>query len=175
MRAISFLSRLEGISTVSWAAMMPFRIRVRKSAMGAVIDMSDSQLDFVMPGMKPVCASSRRHRRQSPNLRYTARGRPQRRQRDCARVLYFGVRFAATILEVLAIREVLSWVGLCGDGVAGSDALVLPRAPVAREGHTERVQKRERLGGGLRGGRERDVHAADLIDGVVVDLGEDDV
>src|SRR4051794_15711215 len=39
MRAISFLSRLDGISTVSWAAMMPFRIRVRKSAMGSVIDM----------------------------------------------------------------------------------------------------------------------------------------
>src|SRR3954454_15739215 len=110
MRAISFLSRLDGISTVSCAAMMPFRIRVRKSAMGSVIDMSDYQLDFVMPGMKPLCASSRRHRRQIPNLRYAARGRPQRRQRECARVLYFGVRFAATILEVLAIREVLSWV-----------------------------------------------------------------
>src|SRR5215213_5039062 len=39
MRAISFLSRLEGISTVSCAAMMPLRIRVRKSAMGSVIDM----------------------------------------------------------------------------------------------------------------------------------------
>src|SRR5262245_38616794 len=39
MRAISRLSRLEGISTVSCAAMMPFRIRVRKSAMGSVIDM----------------------------------------------------------------------------------------------------------------------------------------
>src|SRR3954447_19709263 len=116
MRAISFLSRLEGISTVSWAAMMPFRIRVRKSAMGSVIDMSDYQLDFVMPGMKPLCASWRRHRRQSPNLRYTARGRPPRRQRDCARVLYFGVRFAATILDVLAIREVLSWLGYAATG-----------------------------------------------------------
>src|SRR3954467_13459896 len=38
MRAISFLSRLEGISTVSCAAMMPLRIRVRKSAIGSVID-----------------------------------------------------------------------------------------------------------------------------------------
>src|SRR3954469_17483147 len=119
MRAISFLSRLEGISTVSWAAMMPFRIRVRKSAIGSVIDMSDYQLDFVMPGMKPLCASWRRHRRQSPNLRYTARGRPQRRQRDCCRVLYFGVRLAATIFEVLAIREVLSWLGYAATGSAG--------------------------------------------------------
>src|SRR3954449_3885455 len=39
MRAISRLSRLAGISTVSCAAMMPLRMRVRKSAMGSVIDM----------------------------------------------------------------------------------------------------------------------------------------
>src|SRR5689334_15101266 len=39
MRAISRLSLLEGITTVSWAAWMPLRIRVRKSAMGSVIDM----------------------------------------------------------------------------------------------------------------------------------------
>src|SRR3954449_7681762 len=39
MRAISRLRRLEGISTSSLAAMMPLRIRVRKSAMGSVIDM----------------------------------------------------------------------------------------------------------------------------------------
>src|SRR5215217_9206369 len=40
MRAISRLRRLEGISTSSLAAMMPLRIRVRKSAMGSVIDMA---------------------------------------------------------------------------------------------------------------------------------------
>src|SRR4051795_10189304 len=39
MRAISCLSLDEGISTVSWEAMIPLRIRVRKSAMGSVIDM----------------------------------------------------------------------------------------------------------------------------------------
>src|SRR5215208_1189047 len=39
MRASSFLSVDEGISTVSWAAMIPLRIRVRKSAIGSVIDM----------------------------------------------------------------------------------------------------------------------------------------
>src|SRR3954449_10525729 len=155
--------------------MIPFRIRVRKSAMGSVIDMSDYQLDFVMPGMKPLCASWRRHRRQSPNLRYTARGRPQRRQRDCWRVLYFGVRLAATILDVFAIREVLSWSVLGGDRVAGSDALVLLRAPVARERHAERVEQRERLTVGLRRRREGDVQAPDLIDGVIVDLREDDL
>src|SRR3954447_4268460 len=39
MRAISRLSLLEGISTSSCAAVMPLRTRVRKSAMGSVIDM----------------------------------------------------------------------------------------------------------------------------------------
>src|ERR671933_198970 len=39
MRAISRLRRLDGISTVSWAAMVAVRIRVRKSATGSVIDM----------------------------------------------------------------------------------------------------------------------------------------
>src|SRR3954454_2102012 len=39
MRAISRLSLLDGISTSSLAAMMPLRIRVRKSAMGSVIDI----------------------------------------------------------------------------------------------------------------------------------------
>src|SRR3954447_11773848 len=37
MRASSFLSLDDGISTVSWAAMIPLRIRVRKSAMGSVM------------------------------------------------------------------------------------------------------------------------------------------
>src|SRR3954467_1240593 len=40
MRAISRLSLDDGISTVSCAAMIPLRIRVRKSAMGSVIDMA---------------------------------------------------------------------------------------------------------------------------------------
>src|SRR4051794_35312283 len=40
MRAISTLSFEAGVSTVSWAAWMPLRIRVRKSAMGSVIDMA---------------------------------------------------------------------------------------------------------------------------------------
>src|ERR687885_3042978 len=39
MRAISRLRPLDGISTVSWAAMIALRMRVRKSATGSVIDM----------------------------------------------------------------------------------------------------------------------------------------
>src|SRR3954447_14177394 len=40
MRAISAFSREFGTMTSSWAAWMPLRIRVRKSAMGSVIDMA---------------------------------------------------------------------------------------------------------------------------------------
>src|SRR5829696_2512897 len=40
MRAISFFRFEDGMSTVSCAAWMPLRIRVRKSAMGSVIDMA---------------------------------------------------------------------------------------------------------------------------------------
>src|SRR5512132_3049214 len=39
MRAISRLSFDDGMSTVSWAAVIPLRIRVRKSATGSVMDM----------------------------------------------------------------------------------------------------------------------------------------
>src|SRR3954453_9431749 len=42
MRAISRVSLLDGISPSSLAGMMPLRMRVRKSAMGSVIDMSRS-------------------------------------------------------------------------------------------------------------------------------------
>src|SRR5919206_1021585 len=41
MRASSFFSLDDGISTVSCAAMIPLRIRVRKSAMGSVMLMAD--------------------------------------------------------------------------------------------------------------------------------------
>src|ERR1700742_2144754 len=40
IRAISRFRPLEGITTVSWDVMIPLRIRVRKAAMGSVIDMA---------------------------------------------------------------------------------------------------------------------------------------
>src|SRR3954464_3727778 len=42
MRAISVFRRDAGTSTSSWAAVMPLRIRVRKSAMGSVMLMRAS-------------------------------------------------------------------------------------------------------------------------------------
>jgi xanthine dehydrogenase molybdopterin-binding subunit B len=58
------------------------RIRVSMSEMGSVIVISKPhQLDFVIPGISPLCAISRKHSRQSPKRLYTARGRPQRLHR----------------------------------------------------------------------------------------------
>jgi hypothetical protein len=55
------------------------RMRASMSATGSV--SIGYQLDFVMPGITPWWASSRRQIRHRPNLRKTARGRPQRLQR----------------------------------------------------------------------------------------------
>src|SRR3954447_20728920 len=44
MRAISRLSLDDGMSTSSWEAMIPLRMRVRKSAMGSVWDIRKSGL-----------------------------------------------------------------------------------------------------------------------------------
>src|SRR5882724_4370692 len=92
-----------GMPTVSWYAELALRRRVSMSAIGSVIDMAgfglprlvsavkisifltdlwrllvDYQLDLVMPGSSPRCAMARKQIRHRPNLRYTARGRPQR-------------------------------------------------------------------------------------------------
>jgi hypothetical protein len=55
-----------------------------------------------MPGMTPWWASSRRQIRQSPNFLNTARGRPQRLQRELLRTLYFAGRDALTISDFFA-------------------------------------------------------------------------
>jgi len=56
----------------------------------------DYQLDLVMPGSSPACAIMRKQIRQSPNLRYTARGRPQRVHRVYERTANLGFRLALT-------------------------------------------------------------------------------
>src|SRR5215210_3226844 len=67
-----------------------------------------------MPGTKPLCAISRRQIRQRPNLRYTERARPQRRQRLYSRVLNFAGRAWRTRWDVLAILGCLLVVRLFG-------------------------------------------------------------
>src|SRR5271168_3595320 len=94
-----------------------------------------------------------RQMRQRPYLRNTARGRPQRRHLVYARTLNFGVRCCFSISAFLAM--VL-------------DDLLLEREP---EGDEEGAALHVVVGGGADG----DVHAADVVDAVVVDLGEDEL
>src|ERR1017187_2203213 len=63
------------------------------------------QLDLVMPGSSPRCAIERKQIRQSPNRRYTARGRPQREHRVYPRTLNLGVRFALTTSAFFATPQ----------------------------------------------------------------------
>src|SRR5271166_2204462 len=66
------------------------------------------QLDFITPGISPFSASPRKHRRQMPNLRRNARGRPQILQRLCCRVENLGFLFALATCDVLAIVSFLA-------------------------------------------------------------------
>src|SRR5919198_2467657 len=101
--------------------------------------------------------------RHTSNLRYTERARPQRRQRVYSRVLYLAGRAWRTRWETLAMG-----LGgfLCGLGVG---------VALAGERHPEGLEQRVGLGVGLRARRDRHVEPADLVDRVVVDLGEDDL
>src|SRR3954464_8047531 len=115
--------------------------------------------------MKPWWASSRRQIRQMPNLRYTARARPQRRHRVYSRVLNFAGRAWRTRWDVLATS------GLLPGAAVGADVRIV----LAGERHAERLEEGVRLLVGPRARRDRHVEAADLVDGVVVDLREDDL
>ena len=74
----------------------PYRRRLYARALASY------QLALRTPGSSPLLASSRKQTRQRPNLRYTEWGRPQRWQRFCLRVEYFGSRAALTIIDVFA-------------------------------------------------------------------------
>jgi hypothetical protein len=55
------------------------------------------------PGISPLSASERKHKRQMPNLRKNARGRPHRLQRLCWRLENFGFLLSFTRFAVVAI------------------------------------------------------------------------
>src|ERR1700736_5092218 len=61
------------------------------------------QLDLTTPGISPLSARLRKQRRQQPNLRRKARGRPQSWQRLCWRDLNFGFFASLTRFAVVAI------------------------------------------------------------------------
>jgi len=60
------------------------------------------QDDFETPGISPRSASWRKHKRQMPNLRRKARGRPHSLQRLCLRVENLGFLASLTRFAVVA-------------------------------------------------------------------------
>src|SRR5580698_7249268 len=58
---------------------------------------------FMTPGISPFSARPRKHKRQRPNLRRKARGRPQIEQRLRCWVENFGFLFVLAIFAVVAI------------------------------------------------------------------------
>src|SRR5690348_336837 len=124
MRAISRFIPDTGIATVSCSAVLALRMRVSMSPMGSVTMTAPHQLDFVIPGITPWWASSRRQMRHTPNLRKYARERPQREQRWYERVWNFAPLDCLTLRAVFAIP-----------------VLVLPPAGLARERHSEGAQQ----------------------------------
>src|SRR5271165_5308354 len=80
------------------------RLRNYRLTEGRVVSYQE---DFATPGISPRNASPRKHRRQRPNLRRYARGRPQILQRLCCRVENLGFLFALATCDVLAIISLL--------------------------------------------------------------------
>ena len=66
------------------------------------------QEDLTTPGISPFNARLRKHKRQMPNFRRKARGRPHRLQRLCCREENFGLRLSLTLFAVVAIDSLLS-------------------------------------------------------------------
>src|SRR5918911_4309135 len=108
------------------------------------------------PVISPCSARLRKQMRHIWNLRRNARGRPHSSHRLYWRTGNFSLRFACAIFESFAIR--ISW-----------------ERRLLAERHPERPQQRAALLV-VAGRRDhRDVHSLDLLDLVVVDLGEDDL
>src|SRR5215470_100342 len=137
MRAISDFRLEAGTSTFWCRARIALRIRASMSATGSVnfirfaspcplswaITTEDAhpkfralrtfewgfpyQDDFETPGISPRKAKPRKHRRQIPNLRRYARGRPQILQRLCLRVENFGFLASLTRFAVVAKNQLL--------------------------------------------------------------------
>src|SRR6185295_11789638 len=147
------------MSTRRWPAEQAFRMRVSMSATGSVrfIPCSPYQLALRTPGISPLRASSRKQIRHRPNLRSTARDRPQRWQRRTVRTLNLGVRLARSIQQVFAIYSPL--------------CRALRRLTAERPAELPQQRQGEVIAPGR--GHDRDVHPVDLLDFVVVDFRED--
>src|ERR1039457_4561979 len=125
MRAISAFRLEAGTSTLGWRAWIALRTRVSMSAIGSlvIILLLRYQLAFITPGISPFRASWRKHRRQMPNFRRKARGRPHRQQRLRCRhrslgVLAFRASSSFRSFAILAVVAMFSLLLLyCRNGI----------------------------------------------------------
>src|SRR5689334_14203818 len=155
MRAISTLRRDVGISTFSCSALLALRMRASMSATGSVSIASPAAL---------------RHAGDHALVRQRAQADPAE-----AELPEHRARAAAAVAPRVRARLVLLRSLLLDPKARLSHSLLLPSCSVRREGKAEPAQERERLLVRFRGGRDRDVEAANLLDVVVVDLGKDDL
>src|SRR3954468_23101351 len=217
MRASSVLNLEAGMSTSSWSARRPLRMRVRKSAIGSVIDMSLLPARLCESGHVALVG----HLAQADPAQAELAEVRARAAAPLAAIVVTGLVFGSAALShhLRGLRHLLVLL-VCrgfGRGVGGFVAFGLGRgrglrvrlwvlflqllergllglglrlglllgadlrgrgavaALVAAERHAELGEQRERLLVGGRGRRDADVHAADLVDRVVVDLREDDL
>src|SRR5215212_8459679 len=174
MRAISVLSLEAGMSTVVCDAWIPLRIRVRKSAMGSVIDMLLPAALRHAGDVAVVCELAQADAAHPELAEHRARAAAAAAAGVLAR-LELRTACLAHALRRLGHASGLLGSGfgwfLGGRGPAGD----FGAAPLTGERHAERLEQRERLAVGLRRRGDRDVEAADGVDGVVVDLREDDL
>src|SRR3984957_4716963 len=173
MRAISAFSLEAGTSTFGWRAWIAFRTRVSMSAMGSLVIFllpQPYQLAFTTPGISPFRASWRKHKRQMPNLRRNARGRPQRQQRLRWRpgsLSIPGLFWAFAAID--SRRIVSSLMSLAIFAVVDISLLFTALLP---ERHSHLAQQRHALGVRARRGGDGYIHALGLFDFGVIDLGE---
>src|SRR6266581_3261847 len=144
-----------------------------------------------MPGTSPRMATSRSLLRHKPNLRNTPRGRPVRVQRlrwrlglalrgSCCTLRRAAMRSSSDSLALLmmavssarlAAYFATSLARLASRFISASFAM----APSVLEREFESAEEGLGLLVGLRSRRDADVHPAQRIDLVVLDLGEDDL
>src|SRR4051794_17966953 len=170
MRATSTLSFEDGTSTVSWAAVMPLRMRVRKSAMGSVIDMRSPARLRHAGDVAVVRELAQADPAQAELAVHGARAATAAAPRVLAGLVLGGALLAHPLGGLRHGGRQL----LRGDGVV-VEGLEAGRPALAGERHAEGVEQRERLRVGPRRRGERHVETAHLVDLVVIDLREDDL
>src|SRR4051794_17589897 len=157
MRAISTFRREVGIWTFSCSALLALRMRASMSATGSV-NIARLPARFGHAGDDAL-------------VRELAQADPAE-----AELLEDRARASATVAARVGTHLVLLRALLLDPKACLCHAVVLlPSCSVRREREPESAQERECLLVRLRGGRDRDVEAANLLDVVVVDLRKDDL